>query len=71
MNTFTRRRITVAGLLVGLGWGWCVGAAFAAVGRTEAAYGVTQNGGVSYSIPIRVTDGVAGLTPDLEVTRLS
>jgi hypothetical protein len=32
----------------------------AAVGRTEAAYGVSPNGAVSYTIPIRVTDGIAG-----------
>lgn len=42
--------------------------AWSAVGRTEAAYGVTQNGSVAYSIPIRVTEGIGGLTPNLAIT---
>lgn len=41
--------------------------AHAAAGRTEASYGVTQNGAVSYSIPIQVTEGVAGMTPRLAI----
>lgn len=40
----------------------------AAVGRTEASYGVTPNGGTSYMIPIRVTEGIAGLTPNLAIS---
>jgi hypothetical protein len=40
----------------------------AAVGRTEAAYGVTAIGGVSHTIPIRVTEGIAGLTPSLAIS---
>jgi len=48
-----------------LGLGLLAADADAAVGRTDATYGVTQNGAVSYSIPIRVTDGINGLTPDL------
>jgi RHS repeat-associated protein len=42
--------------------------ASAAVGSTTAAYGVTASGEVRYSIPIRATDGVAGLTPQLAIT---
>ena len=42
--------------------------AFAAVGRTEAAYGVTPNGAPNYTIPIRATEGVNGLTPKIAVT---
>lgn len=44
--------------------------AHAAVGRTEAAYGVTPNGGVSYSIPIRVTEGIGELTPKLAISHV-
>lgn len=68
MNYVTQRRFWVAGLLVGLGWGWFADTALAAVGRTEAAYGVTANGAVAYTIPIRVTEGVAGLTPRLAIS---
>lgn len=39
----------------------------AAVGRIEAAHGVTQNGAASYTIPIRATDGINGLTPELAI----
>src|SRR5688572_22265986 len=39
----------------------------AAAGRTEASYGVTQDGAVAYSIPIQVTEGVAGMTPRLSI----
>ncbi len=42
----------------------------AVVGRTEATYGVTQNGAVSYTIPIRVTEGIAGLTPQLAISHV-
>jgi hypothetical protein len=44
------------------------GHALAAVGRTEASYGATQNGAATYAIPIRVTEGIAGLTPRLAVS---
>jgi RHS repeat-associated protein len=40
----------------------------AAAGRTDAAYGVTANGGATYSIPIHVTEGIRGLTPQLAIT---
>lgn len=39
----------------------------AAVGRTEADYGVTPNGVPSYSIPIRVTEGINGMTPRISI----
>ncbi len=56
----------------GAALGWLAAALFAreagaAVGATEASYGVTQNGAVAYSIPIRVTDGINGLTPSLAI----
>jgi RHS repeat-associated protein len=44
------------------------GTAQAAVGRTESTYGVTPNGGVSFTIPIRVTEGIGGLTPNLAIS---
>jgi hypothetical protein len=44
------------------------GEAHAAVGSTEASYGVTQNGAAEYKIPIRVTDGINGLTPELAIS---
>lgn len=43
------------------------GQAQAAVGSTDASYGVTQNGAATYTIPVRVTDGINGLTPDLAI----
>jgi RHS repeat-associated protein len=43
------------------------GAAQSAVGRTEAAYGVTQNGAATYTIPIRATEGINGMTPHLAI----
>jgi RHS repeat-associated protein len=43
-------------------------ALFAAVGRTTGVADVTRNGEASYVIPIRVTRGVAGLTPDLAIS---
>jgi RHS repeat-associated protein len=46
----------------------CSAPAYAAAGKTEATYGVTANGAVAYSIPIRVTDGIRGLTPQLAIT---
>ncbi len=42
-------------------------AALAAVGRTEASYGVTQNGAATYTIPIRATEGINGMTPRLAI----
>ncbi|MGH8222468.1 MAG: SpvB/TcaC N-terminal domain-containing protein, partial [Woeseiaceae bacterium] len=42
--------------------------ALAAVGRTEAAYAVTPNGAASYTIPIRATGGINGLTPHLAIS---
>lgn len=41
--------------------------AHAAVGRTEADYGVTRNGAPSYAIPIRATEGINGLTPKIAI----
>lgn len=40
----------------------------AAVGRTEAAYDVSQNGSAIYTIPVRVTEGINGMTPRLALT---
>src|SRR5262245_21830045 len=40
----------------------------AAVGRTDAQYSVSQNGAANYSIPIRVTEGINGLTPNLAIS---
>jgi RHS repeat-associated protein len=42
-------------------------AAHAAVGRTEASYGVTKDGAVIYSIAIRATEGINGMTPRLSI----
>jgi hypothetical protein len=39
----------------------------AAVGRTEASHGVTPNGAPSYTIPIRATEGINGLTPRISI----
>lgn len=61
------RRIAVA-LLGLLGSGLASDEAAAAVGRTEAAYGVTQGGDASYVIPIRVTEGIGRLTPRLAIS---
>lgn len=54
----------VSGLL---GGALLAGQAQAAVGSTDASYGVTQNGAPRYTIPLRVTDGINGLTPDLAI----
>jgi len=60
---------TVVLVVVGLvGSSLTVGLAAEEVGRTDAAFGVTPNGGASFSIPIRVTEGIAGLTPSLAIT---
>jgi len=40
----------------------------AAVGSTPASYGVTPNGAVQYSIPIRATEGIGNLTPRLAIS---
>jgi len=37
-------------------------------GRTEASYDVTPNGAASYTIPLRVTEGINGMTPRLAIT---
>jgi RHS repeat-associated protein len=39
----------------------------AAVGRTEATYAVTPNGAPNYTIPIRATEGINGLTPRISI----
>ncbi|MGE3780913.1 MAG: FG-GAP repeat domain-containing protein [Pirellulaceae bacterium] len=39
----------------------------AAVGHTEASYGVTQNGAANYTIPIRATEGINSMTPRLAI----
>jgi RHS repeat-associated protein len=39
----------------------------AAVGRVEASFGVGKDGGPSYVIPIRATEGIAGMTPRLAI----
>ena len=44
------------------------GAAAAAVGRIEAGYGVDRNGTPEYVIPVRLTAGTAGLTPQLAIS---
>ena len=41
--------------------------ALGAVGRTEASYGVTKDGAATYSIPIRATEGINGMTPRLSI----
>lgn len=41
--------------------------ALADAGRTEAAYGVSQNGAANYTIPIRATEGINGLTPEIAI----
>jgi hypothetical protein len=43
------------------------GVAAAAVGRIESSYGVTADGQPVHTIPIRATDGVRGLTPQLAI----
>jgi RHS repeat-associated protein len=40
----------------------------AAVGRTEASYGVTKDGAAVYTIPIRATEGINGMTPRLAIS---
>ena len=39
----------------------------AAVGRVEASFGVSKDGTPSYVIPIRATEGIAGMTPRLAI----
>ena len=68
MHTIPTARM-VAGAVLGLfSAGLFTNEAGAAVGRTETAYGVTPSGSVSYTIPIRVTEGINGLTPSLAIT---
>lgn len=43
-------------------------AAEAAVGRIEADFGVTPAGSPAYRIPIEVTEGIGGMTPQLAVS---
>ena len=61
------RSIMIAALTC-IGLGLLADPVWAAVGRTEAAYGVTQNGAASYAIPIRVTEGIGGLKPQLAIS---
>jgi hypothetical protein len=42
--------------------------ALAAAGRVEASWGVNVNGAPQYSVPIRMTEGVNGLTPRFAVS---
>lgn len=60
MRTFTALGLVAVTLLLP--------EARAAVGRTEASYGVTQNGAATYSIPIQATEGINGLTPHLAIS---
>src|SRR5689334_16405328 len=47
---------------------WISLPAFAAVGRTEGTWSVTDNGEASYTIPIFTPSGTGGLVPGLAFT---
>jgi hypothetical protein len=55
------------GALVLLGWGLSAVEGRAAVGRAEASFGVSPTGAASYTIPVPVTEGIGGLTPELSI----
>jgi RHS repeat-associated protein len=54
--------------MVALGLAALLPEAEAAVGRIEAGYGVTASGSPAYRIPIEVTEGIGGMTPQLAVS---
>jgi hypothetical protein len=56
-----------AALLGAFGAAFLATGAHAAVGRTEATYGVTENGAAIYTMPIQMTEGINGLTPQLAI----
>ena len=63
----TRRACEGAMFAVLLAGAWFADVAAAATGRTVGMAGVTRDGEAAYVIPIRVTQGVAGLTPELAI----
>jgi hypothetical protein len=67
MHTSPRRSAWGFGALVLLGWGVGAGEGRAAVGRTEAAFGVSPTGAASYTMPVPLTEGIGGLTPELSI----
>jgi hypothetical protein len=54
--------------MVALGLAALLPEAEAAVGRIEADHGVTASGSPAYRIPIEVTEGIGGMTPQLAVS---
>ena len=54
--------------IAALGAGSLLPVAEAAVGRIEAAHGVTPSGSPVYRVPIEVTEGIGGMTPQLAVS---
>ena len=44
------------------------GSAGAAVGRTDASFGVSQNGAAIYTISLQATEGIRGMTPELAIS---
>ncbi|MCM2311985.1 MAG: FG-GAP-like repeat-containing protein, partial [Steroidobacteraceae bacterium] len=54
--------------IAALGAALAASSAYAAVGRIEAEQGVTPSGSPAYRIPVEVTEGIGGMTPQLAVS---
>ncbi|MCM2311592.1 MAG: hypothetical protein NDI84_09320, partial [Steroidobacteraceae bacterium] len=65
--------IASLGKIFAYGWLLCAGCALApgearaAVGSTDASFGVSATGAASYVIPVPATEGIGGLTPQLSI----
>lgn len=59
-----RQAVVLGTTLLAMGW---AAAGSAAVGRTDVQPGVDAGGGARLTIPIRMTEGIAGMTPRLAI----